>query len=89
MNTTLLTELSGPIPPQWLTDVIATAACSACPECFPDVRPRCHALAGQQAMTICRAIRDRTAVSEPARGTYPDNESAETIFPTSNGGISC
>lgn len=86
MNTTLLAELSGPIPPQWLTDAIATEACSACPECLPERRPQCHAIAAQQAMAACRAIRERAGVDESARGMYPDNESAETIFPTSDNG---
>ena len=86
MNTTLLAELSGPIPPQWLTDAIARSLCDTCLTCLPEVRPRCRYIAGQQAMAVCRAIRERVGVDESARGTYPDNESAETIFPTSDNG---
>lgn len=79
----LLTALSGPLPPQWLTNAIAQAACDACPECLPDVIPRCHALAGQQAMAVCGAIRGKFGVGGSAHEPFPNHESAETLFPAS------
>ena len=78
----LLTELSGPLPPQWLTDAIASAACDICLTCLLDGGPRCPYKAEKKAMAVCRAVRGKFGVGGAAHETFPDDESAETLFPT-------
>lgn len=77
----LLAEMNGPIPPQWLTDVIARTACSLCPKCLLEHRPRCGALAARQALEVWKALRGKAGMDVPAHGTFPENEDAAVIFP--------
>lgn len=77
----LLAEMNGPIPPQWLTDVIARTACSLCPKCLLEHRPRCGALSVRQALEVWKALRGKAGMDVPAHGTFPENEDAAVIFP--------
>ena len=84
----ILRRLSGPIPPQALTDALALAKCEACADCTPEKERECYKMFSAQSLAVTAFVRKlaEDAAWQPARGTYPDNESAETIFPTSDNG---